>query len=128
MNSSRNAVYEALDGERRYQFTRFADIPRSLGEFVVYIDRYLDDAKSQLTFLSGPDASVETRNSIRKIAALAVAALEQHGVVSRSDEERRENLYADGFIKRAFEDFSYSTTEANSCAGAGQPMSGCAKS
>lgn len=87
--STRQEVYNAIDGERDYQEERWnpsttptAGVHSNL-EFLVFIQDYVQEAMHK----SSRDAGAEltfTKHSLRKIAALAVAALEQNGVEPRT--------------------------------------------
>jgi hypothetical protein len=85
--STRAETFAALDGERDYQDDRWGDNAKmSLGDFVVYADAYLARMKAQLTF-SDPMPSItdldKALHTLRKITALGVAAMEQHGAIPR---------------------------------------------
>lgn len=88
--TSRYEIYRALDGEREYQGQKFGDKPHSLTEFLVYIRDYTEEALTLVTRSADEDSKLDTLDSIRKIAALGVAALEQHGVQTREQEEARD--------------------------------------
>ncbi len=87
--SERSAVYAAIDGERSYQAKRWneetADSKElhSITEFLVYIRDYTEEALHYVSRNADPDANEFALHSMRKIAALAVAAMEQRGVRSR---------------------------------------------
>lgn len=87
--STREEVYQAIDGERAYQAERWnASTTDSKGihnntEFLVYIKDYVEEALHHISRNSEPGSTVFSQNSLRKIAALAVAALEQNGVTQR---------------------------------------------
>ena len=86
MSTSRATVYLAIDSEREYQDKRwlgpdrdhFAD--HTVDEFILYISGYTND----LVHLgSHVDQKEEKLNFIRKVGALCVAAMEQHGAPYR---------------------------------------------
>lgn len=86
--SSRQEVYGAIDGERDYQDQRWnakttttAGIHSNL-EFLVFIQDYVQEAMHKSSREAGAELTF-TKHSLRKIAALAVAALEQNGVEPR---------------------------------------------
>jgi hypothetical protein len=56
------------------------DEQESMGNFLIYIERYLNRAKAGFY---DHNATVDVLNDIRKIAALAVAAMEQFGAPKR---------------------------------------------
>lgn len=79
----RAAVFAAINGERDYQDRRWPGSRHSNVEFLVYIRSYVNEA---LEFASrNPDleAAAVCTNNLRKVAALAVAAMEQNGVLPR---------------------------------------------
>lgn len=87
-NYPRHQVYAAIDREREYQETRWGrDDARGIHmlEFVVFMEHYLALAKASGTKSSGPNFALhEAMNEIRKVAALAVACMEQCGVLPRN--------------------------------------------
>lgn len=70
----------AIDTERDYQDWRWnasttvTEGRHSVGEFLVFMDDYVREAKAQLS--AGDDLALHT---IRKVAGLGVACMEQHG-------------------------------------------------
>lgn len=83
----RSEVYAALDSERAYQDMRQKRDQgqpfHSLEEFILYMDVYLADAKKIAATTWGPDALPKTLDFVRKVTALGVAAMEQHGAPQR---------------------------------------------
>jgi len=83
----RNEVYEALDSERAYQNNLWGnghDLElRRPEEWLVYMKVYLDKAFEQITVDIDDIAIPNTVNTIRKITALGVAAMEQLGAPKR---------------------------------------------
>jgi hypothetical protein len=77
-------VYEAIDREREYQDARWGGVPHdareSVGNFLIYMERYLQKAKDAYVDASH---STEALREIRKVAALAVACMEVHGAPRR---------------------------------------------
>ncbi len=89
---TREEVYAALDSERNYQVSRAEAVSgegtgehaHSVEEFVLYIDDYLTELKHQLSRTWTPTGEVpEALNTLRKVTALGVAAMEQHGAPKR---------------------------------------------
>lgn len=82
MALTRKEVYEIIDGEREYQETRWVrpQHNHSATEYLVYIDHYLKKALARVSIEEGEDGALE---NLRKIAALAVAAMEEHGAPRR---------------------------------------------
>ena len=87
--ADRNAVYMAIDTERRYQDLRWnsetttSDGLHSLEEWFVYIEDYVSEAKHVLSRKPRQVADVEALVIMRKVAAMAVCAMEQHGAPMR---------------------------------------------
>ena len=89
----RENVYLALDSERNYQEMRAKESgtpenevrPHSVEEFMYYMEDYLRELKTQLSRTWTPDrkAPKEALNTLRKVTALGVAAMEQHGAPRR---------------------------------------------
>jgi hypothetical protein len=84
--ATRQEVYEALDGEREYQkkwenpeLTDSGGV-HTLTEFLVYIQDYTNEALHVASREPDPKSEEFIRHSMRKIGALAVAAMEQNGV------------------------------------------------
>lgn len=89
MTVPRSVVYAAIDTERDYQDARWGDSlssdrpgngERSIDEFALYISAYADKMVQQCGTFADPKAKLE---SIRKVAGLCVAAMEQHGAPDR---------------------------------------------
>lgn len=89
---NRREVYEAIDSERRYQRSRAEAVSgsgsgehlHSVEEFVLYMDDYLTELKHQLSRTWIPTGEVHAAlNTLRKVTALGVAAMEQHGAPRR---------------------------------------------
>lgn len=82
MYSTREEVYKVIDGERDYQEKRWARPAHnhSNTEYLVYIQHYVNQA---FTAVSTQDGDQATLSALRKIAALAVAAMEENGVEAR---------------------------------------------
>ena len=82
MKHERKDVYYAIDSEREYQEQRW---PRpqhnhTNTEYLVYIRYYVNKA---LDAVSYEDDDSSTLPALRKIAALAVAAMEENGIEYR---------------------------------------------
>lgn len=77
-------VFSAIAGERAYQDSRWGgeshDSFKSVGDYLIYIDDYVRQAKAKYTTSSGVD---ETLDIIRKIAGLTVACMEYNGAPLR---------------------------------------------
>ena len=89
--STRKEVYAAIDSERAYQNAMADkaygdpsnDYNKSLETFALYMQSYQNQLVDQLSRTWGPDAYKGPLDTIRKIAALAVAAMEVHGAQPR---------------------------------------------
>jgi hypothetical protein len=89
MKATRQEVYAALDTERAYQDSKWGDSrssgeqgagERTLDEFALYIHGYADDLRR---IASHTVYRQEKLDFIRKVGALCVAAMEQHGAEPR---------------------------------------------
>jgi hypothetical protein len=76
----RSRVYELIDGERAHQDRRWPGHAHSVTEYLVYIRDYVEDALHRVTHESGENG---IKPNVRKIAALAVACMEEHGAPTR---------------------------------------------
>lgn len=81
-NKNRTNAYLAIDGERAYQ----EDIhphpePLTVGEELILLEEYIAKAREKWVKEGRPE--VATLNGIRKVAAIAVRCLEQHGAPRR---------------------------------------------
>jgi hypothetical protein len=96
MNVNREQVYKAIDAERDYQDERWGPflsasrepLPehgmpggwRSIDEFVLYMQGYMND----LVYAASHSADkTEALHIIRKVTALGVRCMEQHGALAR---------------------------------------------
>lgn len=79
----RSEVYKLIDGEREYQNSKWnAETTASNGihspeEWFMYIEDYVNEAKHCLSRKSVKDGYPEAMNIMRKVAAMAVCAMEQ---------------------------------------------------
>jgi hypothetical protein len=95
--STRLEVYSAIDGERDYQESRWNSITtesrgiHSNVEFLVYIQDYVQEALHFCSRNGDPQGTMFSQQSLRKVAALAVAAMEQNGSVPRYVPDLRGN-------------------------------------
>ncbi len=78
--TNRQSVFNAINHERDYQERRWPGHTHSATEYLVYIDHYVKKAFAQVSTQDGEESSL---HELRKIAALAVAAMEEHGAPSR---------------------------------------------
>lgn len=89
--ATRQAVFAAVNSEREYQEVKWNDSvepthTHSVPEWLVFIEDYVNEAKRVYTRREEPFATTFGLHTLRKIAAMAVAALEQNGVVTRVEE------------------------------------------
>ncbi len=86
----RSDIYKLIDGERDYQDSKWGnsassgiagDGSRSIDEFSLYILGYAQDAARLASHYADGTAKLA---EIRKVAALCVACMEQHGAPSRA--------------------------------------------
>lgn len=86
---TREQVYAVLDGEREYQDRRWnvnttpTEGQHTVTEWLVYMQDYVREAMTQVTRAADPAASRLALNTIRKITAMGVACMEQHGAPER---------------------------------------------
>jgi len=86
----RTEVYKLIDGERDYQDKKWGSESNSrhsnhsIEEWLMYIEDYLNEAKHILTREFYNECDQKSMNIMRKIAAMAVCAIEQHGADARS--------------------------------------------
>lgn len=82
-------VYKLIDEERSYQDKKWLSIPESRHanhspeEWLVYIEDYTNEAKHILSREAYGVCEQKAMDIMRKIAAMAVCAIEQHGAPAR---------------------------------------------
>lgn len=80
-------AFEAINTERDYQDKIWQAAgntgpnPLTIGEFILLLSTYVDDAADQFRKESKPE--MNALNTIRKIAGIAVNCMEQHGAPKR---------------------------------------------
>ena len=79
-------VLDAIDSERAYQKKLWPgheepDNPLTIGEFLLLIEQYSSIAREEWTKEAKPE--LRTLEVFRKIAAIAVNCMEQHGALKR---------------------------------------------
>jgi hypothetical protein len=90
--TTRSEVYAAIDGERTYQDSKWIPTEEhrhSITEWLVYIEDYVNEAKHVLSRKPDPEALPFALHTLRKIGAMAVAAMEQNGAATRDVEGPR---------------------------------------
>lgn len=81
----RTEVYSVIDSERTYQDskwnseTTYTGGLHSLEEWFMYIEDYVNEAKHILSRESINDSKTRCTDIMRKVAGMAVCAMEQHG-------------------------------------------------
>lgn len=84
--TTREEVYAVLDGEREYQ-GKWDNAPseglHEVGAFICFMQDYLDEARHQISRGSDPEASLAALHTLRKVTAMGVACMEQHGAPKR---------------------------------------------
>lgn len=78
---NRQVVYTILDEERVYQDKIWKGKSHDLGNWIIYMEHYLNRAKKEL---STETSDIPALHQLRKLVALGVACFEQHGVPSRA--------------------------------------------
>lgn len=93
MSTPRTDVYAALDSERAYQNSRWCRTdpdkaaghnPHSVCEWLTYMRYYIDKGLELSTTNSDPQASQQALEFARKVSALGVVCMEQHGAPRRA--------------------------------------------
>ena len=89
MKATREQVYLAIDTERDYQDQKWtpetttSNGQHSFEEWFMYIEDYVNEAKHILSRKAKQEADQEAAHIMRKVAAIAVAAMEQNGALPR---------------------------------------------
>lgn len=89
MKAAREEVYAALDSERAYQENRWnastttSEGKHSFSEWIAYMEDYLAEAKHILARTAKQKAYPDVAHIIRKVTAMGVAAMEEHGAPRR---------------------------------------------
>ncbi len=85
MTSSRADVYRALDTERDYQSEKWDGRYNQPAGYCLYMENYLEEARhiASRTDMSSPAAMQAFLDVMRKVTALGVACMEQHGAPER---------------------------------------------
>ena len=89
-SAERKSAYRAIDGERDYQDDRWGhsassgdpgDGDRTIDEYILYIGEYARQMQVLGGMSDDPNAKLD---AVRKVAALGVACMEQHGAPTRA--------------------------------------------
>jgi len=86
--ATRQEVYAAIDGERRYQDALWDDYSspnkQTVEAWLVYMQDYLTEAMHIISRGADSTAKPKALASIRKITAMGVACMEQNGAPERN--------------------------------------------
>lgn len=82
----RNKVFEKLSDERTYQDARWPGHKHEVGSYLTLMATYLRKAQDAW---SRNDGDVLALHEVRKLTALGVACMEEHGVPTRPGQETR---------------------------------------
>lgn len=93
---TRADVYRSIDTERDYQDAKGranggTPHKHELESYVIYMEDYLAELRNQLSriwVLDGKPPAVAL-DTLRKVTALGVAAMEQHGAPQRSERQQQ---------------------------------------
>jgi hypothetical protein len=80
----RKDVYAFIDKERTYQDAKWGTIqqhPHEVGSWLLIMDQLLADARQEWTRGPGDYGALD---ELRKVVAVGVACMEQHGAVQRT--------------------------------------------
>lgn len=84
--NDRKKVYEAIDGERVYQDGQVQvnnwNHPKRVGEYLTILRILLTEAETRW-YRESDAQPTKTLDSIRKIGGVAVACMEENGIVNR---------------------------------------------
>ncbi len=93
--ATRKEVYLAIDSERAYQASRWnrdttttGGFHENLADWILFMEDYLHQARHQLSRNGEPKATQMALNTVRKVTALGVAAMEQLGAPQREGFEQ----------------------------------------
>lgn len=77
----RSEVYASIDRERDYQDRVWPNEFTSVGDVILALEEYVTRARS--VWAGEPAPETGALGMIRKVAAIAVRGMEQHGVIER---------------------------------------------
>lgn len=83
--ASRKEVYDAIDGEREYQVARWnRPAPdRTIDEWAMYFEVYSRELCDLAAHTNDDESVPEKLAIVRKLTAMGVACMEQHGAPQR---------------------------------------------
>jgi hypothetical protein len=80
----RKTVYQIIDGERDYQEMRWNGHVHTPTEWLVFMEDYINEAKHLISRNDDTETFPTIMAIIRKVGAMAVASMEQHGAPQRT--------------------------------------------
>lgn len=87
--TKRSEVYKAIDTERDYQDQRWNENTTTsngyheVGAWLTFLRTYIREAEEIISRNGDPEATDQSMHTIRKIAAMCVCCMEQHGAPHR---------------------------------------------
>jgi hypothetical protein len=81
-NEARENAYTSIESEREYQREKWGERPHEIDAFALYIVQYAQKL-ADVCATKGTLDLIEKLDHVRKVGALAVACMEQHGAVDR---------------------------------------------
>ena len=81
----RGEVYAALNAERAYQQRKWGESPNQVSAFILYMEHNLAEARKLASTTSEETNKKAILDCVRKVTALGVACMEQHGAPKRAD-------------------------------------------
>lgn len=84
--SPRQQAYNAIDNERTYQDAKWPEHKHSALEFSVYMKDYLEELQHLCSRNDDRITGPEVMNIMRKVTAMGVACMEQHGAPLRENQ------------------------------------------
>ena len=84
MMSTREAVYNVIDGERTHQ-DKLNSVPKSVGEELTLLRVYLRKAEEAYATTFGDLHEGPTIDVVREIAGICVRCMERHGAIIRKE-------------------------------------------
>lgn len=85
--SARQDAFEAIEGEREHQDQKWGTLqehPHEVGSWLTIMRKHLTDAETAFCGHGGDAGALE---AIRKVSAVGVACMEQHGAPKRRRKE-----------------------------------------
>jgi len=87
MNTKTEEALEAIRKEREYQNKLWGGVMskgrHDVPSWILYMEDYLQEAREAVSRFASPQCDEEALHIMRKIAAMAVACMEQNGIRNR---------------------------------------------